>query len=242
VLDLSIAARFMMKGAFVGHLQAQNIGILNLGAEANYVADTGPLLCIGGSKQIRDIIQSRCYRKTHWVDAVRSELLRQSKGSDARARAAQMYNGKGAFWLTETVTFTALDEADVERIRNRLKVLGDAKAQRKGRRPSTHPQANLGEAQSILHARRHKHTLLAHDDDARIVAREHGVPAATIVDLARRLVSEGFSAKKLANEFLTLQRDGIDTGEHITGQLDLRPRRQPTSVPRPRPPTQADGN
>jgi hypothetical protein len=77
-----------------------------------------------------------------------------------------------------------------------------------------------------LHARRNQHTFLAHDDDARAVANEHSIPAGTLVDLARRLVAEGAHPRQLADGFMTLQRDGIDTGEHITGPLALVPPRR----------------
>jgi len=212
--------------------------IADLGPDINYVADAGPLLCLGGSKPLRDVVTARCHHKTHWVEAVRAELLHQSKGIGPRARAASVYNGRGAAWLTMTVTFTAVDDQDLTPIRERLRALGEAKALRKGRAAPADPRAHLGEAQSILHANRGGYTLLAHDDDALRVARERGVPAATLVDLARRLVAEArASAKQLADGFLTLQRDGIDTGEHITGQLDLGPQRRPR-IPSQRPPTQ----
>ncbi len=198
--------------------------VTSLAPETTYVTDTGPLLCLGASKELRDIYRARCYGKTHWVEAVKAELFHHSRGNGPRARAAEMYNGRGVAWLSAVIAFSAADDNDLAPIRNRLTTLGVAKANRQGRTPPTDPRANLGEAQSILHAHRHQHTLLAHDDDARIVAKQNSVPAATLVDLARRLVSEGISAKQLANMFLTLQRDGIDAGEYITGPLDLVPR------------------
>lgn len=201
-------------------------GTVDLGPEATYVADTGPLLCIGGSKGLREAFVYRSHGKTHWVEAVRDELVKHSRGTDAVARAARIYNGTHARWLTVLVLFGAGDESDLMPIKARLKQLDEAKAARRGGQPSSHPKAHLGEAQSILHAIREQHILLAHDNDARTVARENRVRSATLVDLARRLVSEGKSARVLANEFLTLQRDGIDTGEHITGQLDLAPRKR----------------
>lgn len=208
----------------------------NLGPDASYVADTGPLLCIGGSSSLRSIFVDRSHGKTHWVEAVRDELIRHSRGRDPLARAANIYNGRGASWLTAVVQFSNQDDQDLNPIKDRLKQLAEQKAARKGRAASSHPKANLGEAQSILHSHRNRHTLLAHDDDARRVARENQVPAATLVDLARQLVAEGTSAKELATAFLSLQRDDIDTGEHIGGQLDLRPRPRPrrslSSVPR----------
>lgn len=210
--------------------QGTSTDVADLGPNTDYVLDAGPLLCIGGFKYLRDIVTARCHGKAHWVEAVRAELLHRSVGTDRRAHAARSYNGRGAAWLTAVVTFTTVDEHDLNPIKGRLKALGDAKARRKRRPPQTDPRANLGEAQSILLARRHSHTLLAHDGDARTVSKEHGVASVTLVDLARRLVAEGSSAKQLASGFLTLQRDGIDTGEHITGQLDLAPRRRPPAM------------
>lgn len=192
----------------------------------SYVADTGPLLCLGGAKELRAIFVRRAHGKTHWVRAVCDELLRHSRGSAPLARVAKIYSGRSVGWLTQVVEFTVEDEDDLRPIKERLNQLAEQKAFRKGRVPSAHPKANLGEAQSILHACRNSHILLAHDDDARRVARENRVPAATLVDLARHLVAEGASARKLATEFMSLRRDGIDTGEFVNGPLDLAPRRR----------------
>ena len=217
--------------------QANSPHSADLGPDINYVADTGPLLCLGAKagKPLRDIVIPRCHGKTHWVEAVRAELAHQSKGTGPRAAAARAYNGKGASWLTTVVSFTAADDPALTPIWDHLKTLAVAK-QRTSRPTSSNPRAHLGEAQCILHAGRHGHTLLSHDDDARRVAKQQGVPAATLVDLARHLVAEErASAKQLANGFLELQRDAIDPGEYIRGQLDLTPRRRPPIPPqRPR--------
>jgi hypothetical protein len=205
-----------------------------LGPEIVYVADTGPLLCLGGSKKLRDIFRHRCYGKTHWVEAVREELLHQARGKDARARAAQAYTGLAAAWLPAVVTFSAADDSELVVIKDRLEQLAKEKELRTGRAASTHQLAHLGETQSILHARRHKHTLLAHDDDARKVASEHGISTATLIALAQRLVREGHSAKELADEFQALKLDNIDLGAPFMGPLDLTPRPKPP-IPKQRP-------
>ncbi|MEU7822483.1 hypothetical protein [Catellatospora sp. NPDC049133] len=205
-----------------------------LGPEVVYVADTGPLLCLGGSKKLRDVFKQRCYGKAHWVVAVREELLHQARGKDARARAAQAYTGKAAAWLPAAITFSDADESELVVIKERLEELAKEKEIRTGRAASTHQLAHLGETQSILHARRHKHTLLAHDNDARKVASEHGIPTATMIALAQRLVREGHSAKELANEFQALKLDNIDLGAPFMGPLDLTPRPNPP-IPRQRP-------
>jgi hypothetical protein len=209
--------------------------VLDLGPSTHYVTDTGPLLCLGGSKVLRDIFKARCHGKAHWVQAVRDELAHKARGYGAVAKAAEIYGGRSATWLTATIVFAPADQSELQPIWQRLQDLEKEKATRQGRAPREDPGANLGEAQSILHARRQGHTLLAHDGDARRVAREHSVPNATIVDLAQQLVAEGNKARPLANELLGLQASGIDTGRHITGPLDLRPsqlQRRP-NPPRP---------
>jgi hypothetical protein len=218
--------------------QANSPNVANLGPDVNYVADTGPLLCLGGSKILRDLYKAHCYGKTHWVEAVRAELANQSRGIGPRAQAAKTYDGRGASWLPVPISFTTQDDQDITPIRDRLKVLGEAKAKVRGQTTQSSDGAHLGEAQSILHARRHGHTLLSHDDDARGVAGEHAVPAATLVDLGRHFVSERVATpKQLSNEFLTLRADGIDIGEPISGPLDLRPMPNPRVPPqRPRTP------
>jgi hypothetical protein len=216
--------------------QASRSRSVDLGPNTNYVADTGPLLCLGAKvgKPLRDIVKNRCHGKAHWVEAVRAELTHQSKGIGPRAEAARAYNGRGASWLTAVVPFTDADDQALNPIWDDLKRLAASK-QRTNQPTSSDPRMHLGEAQCILHASRHGHTLLAHDNDAHRVAKRHGVPAATLVDLARHLVTyERASPRQLANGFLALQQDAIDTGEHITGPLDLTPRKRPP-IPAQRP-------
>lgn len=214
--------------------QATTPRFADLGPATEYVADTGPLLCLGASKYLRSVFRGRCHGKTHWVAAVRAELLNQARGTDARARAARAYTGLGASWLTAVVTFSTADGSELSAIKSRLEQLAKDKERHSGRRALTHPLAHLGETQSILHARRNTYTLLAHDNDARRVAREHGVPAATLIAFAQRLVSEGEPVKRLADEFQTLRADGINLGGPFTGPLDLMPRPNPPT-PKQRP-------
>lgn len=191
-------------------------------SQPEYVFDTGPLLCLGLSRSLRASVINRHYGRAHWVQAVREELLRQANGNGYRARAAQAASGRSSSWLIQCVQFSAADEADLQSIGARLRHLAARRINSSG---STHPQAHLGEAQSILHARRRGYGLVAHDRDAQNVAREHQIRACTIVTMARQLVADnGARPQDLASELLTLQQNGIDTGERIQGPLDLTPR------------------
>ncbi|MET8040168.1 hypothetical protein ABZU25_04780 [Micromonospora sp. NPDC005215] len=194
--------------------------------DGEYVADTGPLLCLGYSKQLRDHVKRRWGRKTHWVDAVRQELALHAKKYDAKGRAAQYFGGTAARWLVDA---PPVDDADIPKLNAllaRLKALELEKSAITGRRVKTGSKANLGEAESILFACQQGHTLLAHDNDAKKVAREVGVPAGTVVDLARWLVAQGANVAELGQSLLDLQATDIDSGERISGVLDLVPRQR----------------
>ena len=199
--------------------------VLDLGVATHYVADTGPLLCLGGSPVLRRSLAARLAGKAHWVRAVRDELARFAQRSDPLGKAAKSYSGTGAAWLSTVAEFTGADDAHLRPIMDRLRALASEKARTRGQVKNFHRKENLGEAQSILHAMRNGQTLLAHDNDARRVAIENGVPATTLVSLARRLVAEGAEPRELAACFLSLQASNIDTGQTIRGQLDLMPRR-----------------
>ncbi len=199
--------------------------IERLGPGTQYVVDTGPLLCLGASKVLRDLVKPRCHGATDWVAAVKAELEHRSRGHGPVASAARSYAGTGASWLPPAIAFTAADESDLTPIHDHLRRLAAAKSGSPARNMSTDPRAHLGEAQSILHATRHARTLLAHDTDARTVAGARGIASATLVDLARRFVSEGESPKRLSSEFQILSQDGFDADEYVRSQLDLYPRR-----------------
>lgn len=204
--------------------------IVELGPEAHYVTDSGPLLCLGAFPLLLRIMKARAHGKTHWVRAVREEISRQAaETTSARGAAARTYDGRGAAWLTPIVEFGPSDEADLAPVKDRLAMLAATKAAKNAKRygkpaQEKHPLADLGEAQSIVHAKRSGHTLLCHDMAANTVAREQGIPSATVVDLAQQLVAEGQRPRQLADGLMLLQRMGIDTGRDVSGPLDLVPR------------------
>jgi hypothetical protein len=120
--------------------------------------------------------------------------------------------------LPRYIRFTDDDQAEIDIVHGRLRELSKV--------VDPHPNENLGEAQSIIHARRNAHYLVAHDGDAQRVARENGVPATTIVSLAREIVATGGNARELADAFISLQSRRINTGYPVRSELDLTPRRR----------------
>ncbi len=208
----------------IGHPQRRHPRA-DLGPATQYVLDTGPMLCLGGFPMMLRLVKHRSHGKAHWVEAVRAEVVRHGLKAGPLGAAARTFQGNGANWLTPPAVFSDADNTDLDPVRARLEVLAREKAESRrsdsiARRDS---RADLGEAQSILHAKRNGHTVLTNDDGANIVAGENNLSVATIVDLARQLVAERNSARELARGLMKLQADGIDTGEHIAGPLALIP-------------------
>ncbi|MFD6635779.1 hypothetical protein ACFWDN_08150 [Micromonospora chalcea] len=156
---------------------------------------------------------------------MKEELARHAKGRDAKGRAAQYYDGLAARWLISARAVDSADRPRVDALLGRLQQLEQEKAPR-GFRPRTDQRANLGEAESILHAWQQGYVLLAHDLDAKRVAREVGVPATTVVDLAKWLIANGANVHELGSSLLDLQAADIDTGRWINGVMDLVPRQR----------------
>lgn len=200
---------------------------MNLPPELHYTFDTGPLLCFGGFPALGREVRHRCHDgKAHWVGAVRDELQGHARGTGPIALAAGTYAGKGANWLTDCVAYGPTD-VDVAGVLREVQRRGRERAVRKGRQFDGRPQRDRGEAQSIVHARKARSTFVASDDIARGVAADLGVPVATVVDIARQLVSEGHKAKPLASGLQDLALRGFDVGGVVAGPLSLgRPHRR----------------
>lgn len=226
-----------MEGSVVSGTPLSLARRFNLGPDVQYVADTGPLLCLGDFRALRTIFKQRCHGKTHWVVAVRAELADQARRNDRIAAAAKSYEGRGAAWLTGPIAFAASDDVALARIRARMRQLAEEAAKRRGENPpADHARAHLGETQSILHASRNSLILLTHDGDAHTAAKEHGLRSATLIDIAQQLLFEGvpgITADSLYRGFISAQSAKIFPGRHLRGPLDLNPFR----VPGPRPPT-----
>ncbi|MEV0425357.1 hypothetical protein [Micromonospora sp. NPDC050495] len=154
---------------------------------------------------------------------MRQELAKHAKGRDAKGQAAKYFDGPDCGWLIMAPPVQPQEIRVLEALLERLKELELEKAQRLGRRAKSHPKANLGEAESILHAIRHGHAFLAHDNTAKRVAWDAGLQAGTIVDVVKWMVSRGANAYQLAEELKELQAVKIDTGLWINSVLDLTP-------------------
>lgn len=190
-------------------------------ATAEYVLDTGPLLCLGAGKPFMTAFLQRCYGRTHWVGAVRDELARQARGSGPLQRAASRYSGRGASWLPSPVDLSGPESAaEVAGVLAEVQRCSSVAPQ--NRKRGMNP--DLGEAQSIVHAERTANVLMSHDNAALRVARARRVRAVTLVDLARRLVAEGsHKPAPLVAEFQKLRQTGLDIGGVVNGVLDLAP-------------------
>lgn len=191
------------------------------GAPPGHVLDSGPLLCLGGAPRLLQHYKARWAANTAWVEAVRDEMVRHARRDDGVGDAARRYQGTGSRWLGEPAAFSPGDVA-VKGVLAEVRRLAAAG----GRDGARHAggKADLGEAQSIVHAGRERMVFLSSDDIARRVSRRCRVRAGTIVDLARVVVADDRSqAKPLSGELLALKRQGIDIGDRVNGHLDLHP-------------------
>ncbi|MBY8851998.1 hypothetical protein K7G98_28450, partial [Saccharothrix sp. MB29] len=116
---------------------------------------------------------------------------------------------------------------DLDPIFDRLRSLADLKRRQNGDSSFVHPKANLGEAQTIVHAKRRRYYVLTNDRDALKVSGEEGVGVMTTVTFAKGMVGAGARVDVLARELLDIQARNIDLGGRMRGQLDLVPRRKP---------------
>ena len=199
--------------------------------QPHLVFDTGPLLCLGGSRELRAAVVPRYRHNAHWVDAVLNELRNLASRPGHIGIAAGAASGTHSTWLPRPVSFSQGDATDLTQIIDRLHNLADIKNAQRGKAISRRGNTHLGEAQSILHARRYAYHLVSHDEDAKRVAVENNVQPLTIVTLARTLVADRASAKLLAGSLITLSTRNIDIGETVRGELDLMPPRKPRLPP-----------
>lgn len=198
--------------------------VASRGVSREFVLDTGPLLCLGGAKSLRGALIRTHPHQTYWVSAVRKELERLARGSDWRSKYAAAVTGRHSGWLGSCIQVDPQNRAELERLHRILRDSAVAKEATRGRSYSSHPAANLGEAESILHAKLSGRHFVANDNDALKIARVNNVTSLNLTMLAKYLVARGGRASEIAGELMTLQRSKIDTGAIIRGPLDLSPR------------------
>lgn len=140
------------------------------------VFDSGPLItmaCSSGEflRAVGDLVGDRA----RWADAVKSEVTYKA-GQLRFACASQVLR---APWLGDPVELSSdADLREIEEVRLRLARAADG--------PLTH----LGEAASIVLARRLERSGLVMDDrDARALAASAGIPCATTLHLLEALVA-----------------------------------------------------
>lgn len=138
-----------------------------------FVFDAGPLSAFARVGRL-DLLQARYGGRALWTVEVRDEIQRGA------ARFASVGEILKAEWLGQPIRTT--DPADLLEIEHLRRALGGTAQQ---------PLRHLGEAATLVLARREGATAVLHDLDARRLAVALGVPLTGILGILRACAREG---------------------------------------------------
>lgn len=204
-----------------------------------HVLDTGPLLCLGNSSNLREWYDCFLLGEGLVVTAVHEELKRQSNlhpvqwGSgnierrellkDTAKRVLRHYS-KTLFCSSRLIPEPSNDLELLSQIQAELQSDSESKAHSRGARgiPS-----NTGEAFSIhaiLTIIKGSAYFVSNDDGARDLAQNYGIQVCTFVDLFRYICAQSRDSRlkrRVCRELLSCRNKRLDIGGVISNPSDL---------------------
>lgn len=192
-----------------------------------HVLDTGPLLCLGMSRNLRDWYYKSLLPKGRVVGAVREELRKHARSS-ARLRepAKKVLDCFGASLLSDGA-ITDISNMDQQLLNDIRSSLHRDSVKRASKYGSSHVPSNEGEAYSIyaiLKCLSGSEYFVSNDSSALREASKRDVKRCTFVDLFRFVcfIDRSVDRNDVFNALQICSRAKVDIGEYVTNVIDLK--------------------
>ena len=192
-----------------------------------HVLDTGPLLCLGMSRNLRNWYYNSLLDKGRVVDAVREELRKHARSS-ARLRvpAKKVLDCYGASLLSDDA-ITDISNVDQQLLNDICSSLNRDSAKRASKYGSSHVPSNAGEAYSIyaiLKCLSGSEFFVSNDSGALREASKRDVRCCTFVDLFRFVcvIDRSIDRNDVFKQLQICSKAEVDIGEYVTNVIDLK--------------------